>query len=52
MDLKAGVATSAARVHVEGPFGTLDAQGFTVSDRATSASFVGPGRMVLNGRQP
>lgn len=50
LDLKAGVATSAAQVHAEGPFGTLDAQGFTVTDRGAIAQFAGPARLVLNER--
>jgi lipopolysaccharide export system protein LptC len=49
VDLGAGAASSAAKVHVEGPFGTLDAQGFTVLDRGTAVQFSGPGRLVLNG---
>jgi lipopolysaccharide export system protein LptC len=49
MDLKEGVVASGARTHVEGPFGTLDAQGFTISERGRVAQFSGPGRLVLNG---
>jgi lipopolysaccharide export system protein LptC len=49
VDLGAGAASSAARVHVEGPFGTLDAQGFTVLDRGAALQFTGPGRLVLSG---
>jgi lipopolysaccharide export system protein LptC len=49
MDLKAGAASSAAKVHAEGPLGTLDAQGFSVSDNGTVIQFAGPGRLVLNG---
>jgi lipopolysaccharide export system protein LptC len=49
VDLAAGAASSAERVHVEGPFGTLDAQGFTVLDRGAVMQFTGPGRLVLNG---
>lgn len=49
VDLAAGAAASAARVHVEGPFGTLDAQGFSVLDRGAIVQFTGPGRLVLNG---
>lgn len=52
VDLHAGVVVSPAQVHVEGPFGTLDAQSFTVTDRGFSAHFRGPGRLVLNGKQP
>lgn len=50
VDLHSGVATSPALTHVEGPFGTLDSQGFAVTDRGSSANFTGPGRLVLNGR--
>ena len=50
LDLKAGVAVSAERVHAEGPFGSLDAQGFAVTDRGTMVQFTGPGRLVLNAR--
>ena len=50
LDLKAGVASSAARVHAEGPFGTLDAQGFAVTDHGAIAQFTGPGRLLLNER--
>jgi lipopolysaccharide export system protein LptC len=49
LDLAAGAASSGDRVHVEGPFGTLDAQGFTVLDRGAVTQFTGPGRLVLNG---
>jgi lipopolysaccharide export system protein LptC len=48
LDLKAGAATSAARVHAEGPFGSLDAQGFAITDRGAVVQFSGPGRLVLN----
>jgi lipopolysaccharide export system protein LptC len=49
LDLRDGAATSAARVHAEGPFGTLDAQGFAVLDKGTAMQFSGPGRLVMNG---
>lgn len=49
VDLRAGAASSGGQVHVEGPFGTLDAQGFTVLDRGAVMQFTGPGRLVLNG---
>jgi lipopolysaccharide export system protein LptC len=49
IDLHAGAATGSERVHVEGPFGTLDAQGFALTDRGGVIQFAGPGRMVLNG---
>ena len=50
LDLKAGAASSAERVHAEGPFGTLDAQGFAVTDHGAVAQFTGPGRLLLNAR--
>jgi lipopolysaccharide export system protein LptC len=49
IDLKAGAAAGNERVHVEGPFGTLDAQSFVMTDRGTITQFAGPGRLVLNG---
>jgi len=49
VDLKAGAAASAAMTHVEGPFGTIDAQGFAATDNGTIIRFHGPGRLVLNG---
>jgi lipopolysaccharide export system protein LptC len=51
LDLKAGAAAGAEMVHAEGPFGTLDAQGFAVVDGGTVMQFTGPGRLVLNGAQ-
>ena len=42
--------TSADRVHAEGPFGSLDAQGFAVTDHGAVVQFTGPGRLVLNAR--
>jgi lipopolysaccharide export system protein LptC len=47
LDLKAGAAAGAEQVHSEGPFGTLDAQGFAVTDRGTVMQFTGPGRLLL-----
>lgn len=49
LDLKAGAAAGAEMVHSEGPFGTLDAQGFAVTDRGAIMQFTGPGRLVLEG---
>jgi lipopolysaccharide export system protein LptC len=49
VDLKAGAAAGAAMTHAEGPFGTLDAQGFAATDNGTIIHFTGPGRLVLNG---
>jgi lipopolysaccharide export system protein LptC len=48
MDLKSGAATSAEMTHAEGPFGALDAQGFTLTDKGAVIQFAGPGRLVLN----
>jgi lipopolysaccharide export system protein LptC len=52
MDLKSGAAASAQPVHAEGPFGTLDAKGFALTDKGSVVQFTGPARMVLNGKQP
>ncbi len=49
VDLKAGAAAGAQMTHVEGPFGTMDAQGFVMTDRGTVIQFAGPGRLVMNG---
>jgi lipopolysaccharide export system protein LptC len=51
LDLKQGAAAGAEMVHSEGPFGTLDAQGFAVTDRGAVTQFSGPGRLVLNSAQ-
>ncbi len=51
VDLKQGAAASAERVHAEGPFGTLDAQGFAITDRGATTQFTGPGRLVINARK-
>jgi lipopolysaccharide export system protein LptC len=52
MDLHNGVATGSQPVHAEGPFGTLDAQGFALTDRGAVIQFTGPARLVLNGGKP
>lgn len=49
LDLKQGAATSNDYTHVEGPFGTLDAQGYTLVDKGAVVQFRGPARLVLNG---
>lgn len=49
LDLKAGVALGAEQVHVQGPFGQLDAQGFSVTERGATLHFVGPAHLVLDG---
>lgn len=52
VDLKAGAGTGSQPVHAEGPFGTLDAQGFTLTDKGESIDFAGPAKLVLNGATP
>ncbi len=49
MDVKQGAAVSDDTTHAEGPFGTLDAQGFTLVDKGSVIQFHGPARLVLNG---
>jgi len=49
IDLKEGAAGGADPVHVEGPFGVLDAHGFTVMDKGAAIDFPGPAHLVLNG---
>jgi lipopolysaccharide export system protein LptC len=49
IDVKAGAAAGSQPTHVEGPFGVLDAQGFTVMDKGTAIDFPGPAHLVLNG---
>lgn len=48
IDLKRGAATSADTVSAEGPFGTLDAKGFALVDKAGMIQFTGPARLVLD----
>ena len=52
IDLKNGAAANAEPTHAEGPFGTLDAQGFTATDQGTAIQFAGPAHLVLNGASP
>ena len=49
VDLKTGVAASNLPTHIEGPFGTLDAQGFTLVDKGAVIQFPGRARLLLNG---
>lgn len=51
IDLKNGAAASAEPVRAEGPFGTLNARGFTILDKGAIIQFTGPARLVLNARQ-
>jgi lipopolysaccharide export system protein LptC len=52
VDMKNGAAASSEPTHAEGPFGTLDAQGFTLTDKGTAIQFAGPAHLVLNGGGP
>lgn len=47
VDFTNNVAVGNTRVHVEGPFGTLDAQGFSATDSGQLVRFTGPGRLIL-----
>jgi lipopolysaccharide export system protein LptC len=49
VDIKQGAASSNDQTHAEGPFGVLDAQGFTMLDKGTTVQFQGPARLILNG---
>jgi lipopolysaccharide export system protein LptC len=49
IDVKAGAAAGSEPVHVEGPFGVLDAQGFTVMDKGSAIDFPGPAHVIMNG---
>ena len=49
MNLKQGAGTSSEYTHAEGPFGTLDAQGFTLFDKGAVIQFHGPAKLVMNG---
>ena len=52
MDLKQGAGTSSEQTHAEGPFGQLDAQGFTLVDKGAIIQFHGPSRLILNQSHP
>jgi lipopolysaccharide export system protein LptC len=49
VEMQAGAASGASATHVEGPFGTLDATGFTTVDKGAAIQFWGPARADLNG---
>lgn len=51
LDLKSGFGAGSRVVSAEGPFGTLDANGFAVGDRGGMAQFTGPARLVLNAKR-
>jgi lipopolysaccharide export system protein LptC len=48
IDLKSGAAASDDKTHAEGPFGVLDAQGFTLTDKGAAIQFQGPAHLVVN----
>lgn len=50
VNLRANAAASNDVTSAEGPFGTLDAMGFALTDRGAVIQFVGPARLVLNSR--
>ena len=49
VDMKQGAVTSSDATHAEGPFGVLDAAGFTLLDKGGLVQFHGPAKLVLNG---
>jgi lipopolysaccharide export system protein LptC len=49
VDLKAGTASGHEVVNADGPFGTLDAHGFAITNRGTLLHFNGPAKLVLDG---
>jgi lipopolysaccharide export system protein LptC len=49
VEMKAGAASGDAPTHVEGPFGTIDAAGFTTVDKGAAIQFWGPAHVELNG---
>ena len=51
VDVHQGAATSADPTHAEGPFGTLDAQGFSLVDKGAVVQFTGPAKLVLRGHE-
>ncbi len=51
VDFHNGAASSDVSVHAEGPFGVLDAPGFTLTDKGSVVQFPGPARLVMNAHQ-
>jgi lipopolysaccharide export system protein LptC len=49
VDMRLGAVTSSDYTHAEGPFGRLDAEGFTLLDKGGLVQFHGPAKLVLNG---
>lgn len=52
IDLKDGSAAGSDPVHAQGPFGTLDSEGFVLLDRGAVIEFTGKARAVLTGSTP
>ena len=52
LDIANNTATGGEPVHAEGPFGVLDAQGFTLTEKGTAIRFSGPAHVVLNAASP
>lgn len=48
IDIKTASAATQDKTHAEGPFGTLDAQGFTLVDKGAVIQFYGPAHLVVN----
>ena len=48
VDMKSGAAAGNQMTHIEGPFGTIDAQGFTLLDKGAVIQFTGPARLIVN----
>ncbi len=51
VDLEKGEAAGSDAVNSHGPFGSLEAAGFTMSETGKVVYFVGPAHLVLNGGQ-
>ncbi len=52
LNLKDGSASSNTPVSIQGPFGTLNAQGFTLTGRGAVVHFSGQSHLVLNENSP
>ncbi len=52
VDLKQSAAMGSETVSAEGPFGTIDAVGFSFVDKGAVIHFAGPARMVVSGHTP
>ena len=52
IDLKAGAAAGNEHVDAQGPFGTLEAEGFMLFDKGAVIEFTGNSRVVLTGDSP